>query len=447
MLFFIIAFFLFFYVYIKRMIQDGFSRKIILSFWAIWFISLTMSTFNPYGLYSVSDETYCILMLNVAGFILGFSAIKIERTVYQGQNAFRCYRFVNKFLVSKKYLFMLLIGIMLCGMILNKYFYELAYSTVSRTGAMAEVREDLMSVDYIFYSFLGAPLFYSSNVILAYSLIYGRRLMRDLFIYLYILIFSLIGGGRTAFLVILIAVVFVLFMGGIKIKFRKFILPLLGCGFFVYVMMAYLTAFRQGLIEFSLENLVEGASGLNENFVTYLTLPFRLFDYALHKDYLSQVGGYHYGLISFDGINRYTRLFLRLFSIDIPAITEKTTAMFQEMWIPVGKDIISNYAYTNTICHYLDFGVIGVFCIPFTFSIFVRWIIKLFYKQGKVVGLCLIFYLYYVLIHSVFTWHINKLYSLGFIVLMTIFLYRKENKYEKYKLILNENKGSIRIGK
>lgn len=32
MLFFIIAFFLFFYVYIKRMIRDSFSKKVILSF-------------------------------------------------------------------------------------------------------------------------------------------------------------------------------------------------------------------------------------------------------------------------------------------------------------------------------------------------------------------------------------------------------------------------------
>lgn len=420
MLFFIVVFFLFFYVYIKRMIRDGFSRKIILSFWAIWFIALTMSTFNPYGLYPVSDEAYCILMLNVAGFILGFSAIKIEKDVYQGKNAYVCYQSVSTFLVSKKYLLMLLIGIVLCGMTLNKYFYELAYSTVSRTEAMAEIREDLMSVDYLFYSFLGSPLFYSSNAILAYSLVYARKPLRDLFIYLYILIFALIGGGRTAFLVILIAIVFVLFMEGARIKFRKFALPFLIGSLFVYVLMAYLTAFRQGFFEFTIENLMEGISGLNENFVTYLTLPFRLFDYALHHDYLSQVGGYHYGLISFDGINRYMRLFLRLFAIDIPSITEKTTGMFQNTWITTGKDIISNYAYTNAVYHYLDFGILGVFFIPFSFSAFFRWVIKKNYLIGSVIGLCLMFYLYYVLIHTVFSWHVNKLYSLGFIVLMAI---------------------------
>ena len=81
MLFFIIAFFLFFYVYIKRMIRDSFSKKVILSFWTIWFISLVISTFNPYGLYPVSDEVYVIMLLNVSAIILGFSSVKVNKNI------------------------------------------------------------------------------------------------------------------------------------------------------------------------------------------------------------------------------------------------------------------------------------------------------------------------------------------------------------------------------
>ena len=81
MLFFIIVFFLFFYVYIKRMIRDSFSKKVILSFWTIWFISLVISTFNPYGLYPVSDEVYVIMLLNVSAIILGFSSVKVNKNI------------------------------------------------------------------------------------------------------------------------------------------------------------------------------------------------------------------------------------------------------------------------------------------------------------------------------------------------------------------------------
>lgn len=418
------------------MIHDPFSKRIILSFWGIWFLSLLLSTFNPYGLYSVSNETYWILLLNVSGFILGFSIVDIDKNIYNGKNAYSCFASFDRFISSKKFFLIICLGVILCGMLLNKYLYGLLYLTTSRTESMTMVSEDISSPDYVFYSFLGAPLFYCSNVVLAYSLIYNRKLLIDILIFIYVIIFALIGGGRVAFLVIVISIVFILFMEGKKIYLRKLLLPFVGCVLLVYVLMAYLTAFRNGLFEFTLDNIFEGASILNENFVTYLTLPFRLFDYAYHNDYLSQAGGYSYGLISFDGINRYLRLFLRLFSIDIPAIYEKTTAMFQDTWVATGKDMVSNYAYTNAIYHYLDFGILGVFMIPFSFSAFFRWIIKKFYEKGAVSGLCLMFYLYYVLIHSVFSWHLNKLYSLGFIIILTLLLCKN-----------NENKGVVRTGK
>lgn len=428
MLFFIIAFFLFFYVYIKRMIRDGFSRKIILSFWAIWFISLTMSTFNPYGLYAVSNETYFILMLNVSGFILGFSAVKIGREVYLGKNAYVCYESVSNFLVSKKYLFVLLIGIVLAGMILNKYIYAATYLMLNIDSSIEFMVEDKSGLDYFFYTFFAAPLFYSSNVILAYSLIYNRKFFYDFFSYLYILVFASIGGGRVGFLIVVIAFVFVLFMGGLRVDFKKLLLPFIILFSLIYVVMSYLTAFRRGLLEFTLDNILDGASKLNENFVTYLTLPFRLFDYSIQKDYLSQLGGFHYGLVSFDGIDRYAKLFLRLFSIDIPTIYEKTTLMFQDTWICVSKDLIVNYAYTNAVYHYLDFGIVGVFFIPFAFSAFFRWIVKMFYIQKSTLVLCLMFYLFFILIHTIFSWHINKVYSLGFIIVMTFFICK--NRYK-----------------
>lgn len=102
MLFFIIAFFLFFYVYIKRMIRDSFSKKVILSFWTIWFISLVISTFNPYGLYPVSDEVYVIMLLNVSAIILGFSSVKVNKNICLDKKVYLYSRSLNRFIYSKK---------------------------------------------------------------------------------------------------------------------------------------------------------------------------------------------------------------------------------------------------------------------------------------------------------------------------------------------------------
>ena len=98
MLFFIIAFFLFFYVYIKRMIRDSFSKKVILSFWTIWFISLVISTFNPYGLYPVSDEVYVIMLLNVSAIILGFSSVKVNKNICLDKKVYLYSRSLNRFI-------------------------------------------------------------------------------------------------------------------------------------------------------------------------------------------------------------------------------------------------------------------------------------------------------------------------------------------------------------
>ncbi len=251
--------------------------------------------------------------------------------------------------------------------------------------------------------------------------------------------YALIGGGRTNFLVLLFAVFFVFMITGIKLKF-KYVFSLCVFSLFIYVVISYFSAFRFDMQEFSLDTIREGASIFNENFVTYLVLPHRLFDYALQNDYLSQIGGYHYGLVSFDGINRYLRLFLRLFSIDIPAIYEKTTAMFQDTRIFIGGDSFSNYAYTNAIYHYLDFGIVGVFVIPFSFSLFIRWVIIKFYKTASVSSFCLLFYLYFVLMNCFSTWHLNKFYSLGFILFMVcVMCYDKNVLYRRINILIKKN--------
>lgn len=417
------------FLYIKIFIHDSLSRGIISTFLSIWLIALILSTFNPYGLYSVSLETYLILILNVFSFVFGFSLIRINYALYNNLNANSFYTSVMNFVYSKKTLFIVILGVLLCSLVLRKYISMLVLYDNERMEAMSMVREDLYSIDYIFFSFFAPPLFYVLNVIIAYMFFFERNKLRISLFIVYILIYSLIGGGRTNFLVMLIAVFFVYLLGGIKIsKTRKIILILLVVC--IYVIMSFVSAFRAGTEEFTLYSLSLGMNYLNENFITYLTLPFRLLDYSFKENYFDKLGGYHYGFVSFDGINRYTRLLFRLFSVEIDSVYEKTTYMFQNTWVLIGKDFMSNYAYTNVIYHYLDFGVFGVFAIPCLFAAFFRWVIKIFYIKRNVPSLCLMFYLFYVLIHTVFSWHLNKLYSLGFILFLLYFCFKKTKIYK-----------------
>lgn len=425
MLLIIIPFFTLLYIYTKSRISDKLSKRIIHTFLTIWFIALTLSTFNPYGLYPVSAKTYLILILNVFSFTLGFTILRIDKKDYFKKNGEFCKENIVRFINNKTVITFIILAILLSIKTMIEYFSVLSYLNFNRDDTLEVFKENLSSTENILINLILPPLFYSLNAILAYLIVYNRKYDKILIVSTYIIIYSSIGGGRVTFLIIGIALLLISFMvNKIKITLQSISLILLIITI-TYLSMSYMTALRYGYYEFSMYTLNIGMKMLNEHFVTYLTIPFRLLDYALYENYLEKLGGYHYGIVSLDGINRYLKIILERFSVDIPAIYEKTTDFFQDNWVLVGNGRPANYAYTNIIYHYLDFGILGVIIFPFCFSILLRWTIKMFYKQGSVSSFCLLFYLFFVFVHTVFSWHLNKAYSLGFILLMVLFITKK----------------------
>lgn len=432
MLLLIILFFILLYLYTSSVIRDRLSKGIIYTFLTIWFVSLTVSTFNPYGLYPVSITTYLLLMLNVLSFTLGFSLFRIGRNTYYGKTGIICMNNIVRFVSNKVVVVSIILASLLSLKTLIEYFSVLAYLSFNRDDTLELYKENLSSTENIIINLILPPLFYSLNAILAYLLIYNRKCDKIAIISIYIIIYSMIGGSRVAFLIIGIAFLLISFMmDRIRINMSLSIL-LLAFVAISYLSMSYMTALRYGYYEFSIYTLKVGMEMLNEHFVTYLTIPFRLLDYALHENYLDKLGGYHYGIVSLDGINRYLKMLLERFSIDIPAIYERTTDFFQDNWVLVGKARPANYAYTNVVYHYLDFGILGVALFPFCFSLLLRWTIKMFYRYGSVSTYCLLFYLFFVFVHTIFSWHLNKAFSLGFILLMVFFI-------KKRRVILRKN--------
>ena len=114
MVFLIVLFFIVMFLYSKILIKDSLSRGIIFTFLSIWFVALFLSSFDPYGLYSVSSDTYLILILNVFSFVFGFSLVRINRTLYNNIDAYSCYESVRQFVYSKKVLLGVIVGILLC---------------------------------------------------------------------------------------------------------------------------------------------------------------------------------------------------------------------------------------------------------------------------------------------------------------------------------------------
>jgi len=428
----LVFFFLLLTLFIKVRIKDHMSLWVVMSFVCYWFISLCLSTFNPYTLYPVSERAYFLLILNVASFVLGFSCITIKpKTTCYNELSVNINQEIKRLIHSKLFIFFVLLCIIVCLRIYSMYAMYI-HMGEGRVDAILEVANKGGGMFLTIHQFICPPLFYSICVLFSYMIFNYRNWKVILLLLLYIISYSIIGGGRTAFLVVFIGIFFIRYVGKEifnrrNITISKNIYVLIAILFVIsYFTMSWISAVRDGYEIFSWDTMSYGCDKLNKEFITYSLLPFRLFDYALEHNYLEKIG-MQYGLSTLDGLNRYAYIILKKVGINISLVSAETTQYFQNTWIWVGKDIRANYAYTNAMYHYLDFAEFGVFIFPFIFGVLFRAIIKKFLKNVSLAGFFLLFYLYYVLVHSVFTWHIQKMYALGFVIITVFFLYKKRN--------------------
>lgn len=423
----------------KHRCNNTISKLFYLTFVIYWLSSLFISLFNPFNLYPVSTKTYLLLLLVVISFIVGFSCIKEPKNKNYSYNNKSLLLTIQNVSKSKWYLFFIVIGIILSYKIFSEY--SLLIIVANSMDAMDIVEStNKGSLSWLLYSFLCPPLYFCAVIITAVSLIYNRKWKIIIPSICYIVFYSFVGSARNRYLIILIGFFFAYCLKNIlgkNVKIPKWIygfgIILIGI---VYVMMAYLSVMRLNYTELDYNTFLEGCDIVNENLITYSLLPFRLFDYALENRYYEKIGD-NFGLTTLDGLNRYCWMVLNKFGISIELITDKVTTFFQDTWIYVSPEKKANYAYTCAMYFYLDFKTFGVFLFSFIFGIYIHIIINQFNRTPSVPGLCLIFFLYYVVLQSIFTWYLNKPYALAFLILFTwlSFHHKSENKKTLTKYI------------
>lgn len=424
--------------FIVRGYRDQLSKRFVWSYIGYWLISLSISLLNPYGLYPVSIETYLIMLLNVWAFVLGYSVIRIKKVnMFKGDKQSYLAASINHLCHNRYFLISILIGLYVCYWNYTQFSSYLSLVDEDRLEAVSHALSRSSSLQS-FVTIFFLPAFYEILLIVfSYLLVYQRERRLLVLFFLFLLLYSLFGGGRQSFFNIVIAFYFLLFVSkelvhpiSVRFRFPRWIyVMVLVLGVGSWVMMSWMTAARSGKVEWNWNNYLVGSEKLQSSFVTYSTLPFRLFDYGIHNEakYLDAIGGYQFGLASLDGLNRYAYIILKRFGITIDLVTEKTTALLQDTWVHTAPDKVSNYAYTSAFYHYLDFGVLGILGFSLLFGMFVRTSIRQLYRMPSWSAYCLSFYLFYVALHSVFTWHLNKPFSLGFIIILSYLSYRRNH--------------------
>jgi oligosaccharide repeat unit polymerase len=405
------------------LIRDKLSKVFLSIYICWWALLLIISTFNPYGLYTVSDKTYLLLILNITMFTFGFILSGHKQKASNINNIDAIYRIFHSFKsLLKKRIFII---ILLLFTIILGYYY-IRYNSVIKNYGLFDARTIRYYVGYLFGSTIEV-LFYnyfiegSSYFIIfavAFSIVWGR--INNIIFYLLILNFffySAVGAGRTAIIDIGLNVVFLFIIKKIispkdplsqnsfsrrfqhinKRRIYYIVLALIA----FYGLAVYLTSFRTGLPEISVENFIIGNDVLARQIIVYCTGPFRALEYAITN--FQGTFGFQYGRLTFAAFDELIGYFFRYLGVDYQVMNH-LMGSFISGSIQIGNNQSFNALYTCIFNFYFDFGIIGVIILPFLYGLLFRKIIVNIEYKPTLTNLFILIVVSITTINSVFTW-------------------------------------------
>lgn len=438
----IASLYLFSNLLIFKIIQDKVSKYFILLISSYWFISLLISVFNPFGLFNVSNKIYILLIIDVLSFLIGYLSIKNKFFKLDVHNIRQID--IVSFCKSKIFIYVFIA----CFITMVYYFIKQLQIILIQNG-LGNLKLDIFqmvfggnNLMYNFYECIVSPMFHIVCLLLAY-LLFNYRNNRLIFIFsLYILLYGFIGGKRAYFLTFFFYVLVMFFLSNtyvIKNKLESnywlkkgtYTATAFSILFSFMIFMSSLT----GGIGISKDKMSEYGEDLLKQFVIYSVGPFRAFEIGLNNNYLEEAGGYLFGRASFGGgIDYYSCRLLSYLGFNTISARELTMNKLQNDSIVIGNQTDFNYAYTNAMYHYYDFGIMGIIIIPFFFGFFVRYCIYLFYKEKTVSSMVLIGVCFIACIQMLMFWYFIGIYPIVFVLSL---LYLSKKEYKKYKLIPN----------
>lgn len=437
----IFCIFTFLFLLLMKSRMDLLSKKFLYVFLSWWGVYLFCSTFNPCGLFLVSNETYIILLGYVVSFLIGFSAFSLK---WNCQNAKKCDNIAN---VRVNWWYVLL-GI---SSVIVVYNYACKYVLLLEVIGADRARDSLFESGLLFstnyeiylFQFLFTPFQTIVQFFLAYCIVFKSKFP---FIYLIILVsyfflYGYLGGGRANYLalflyVILLFVLRTYIASKLHCDIRKYSLKfyfffLLFCVIIV-VVVSVQTILRKGVADIDGQTILMGFEELLSQFVWYMLGPIRALDYAFEYQYDSFLG-FWYGRATIGGFDTLLKMIIHALGGNYTTANQVIGGYLQEHLITVGYGITFNFAYTALIFYYLDFGYFGILLWPFFLGIITRFLVHRFQKKPSLARLILMLFFFYATIFATFSWIFYKTASVVLIILLIIY-----QKYEQKSLCRHE---------
>lgn len=424
-------------VFIGLFIKDKISKCLICIYVTYWCVSLFICRINPYEFYQVSDKSYFLLLFHVVSFLIGFSLIKVR-----GGNFGKVDLSLERIVTKPLFLCLFFVCFLFVCYIFMRQRALLAFYSLS------DVRGDFMDLAlgksgplYLMYSVVASAMYHFSLCCVVYLLFFDRKWKLIVLLFSYVLLFSILGGGRAQIMNIAYYLLGIWILSDRIISLRcgrilkykiptmlKILIPIIIV--FAVVAMSFMSAMRSGgYTQFSMKALSEGLNILGQTFVEYSIGPIVAFDTAIDNDtYLKQCEGYWYGRATFGGFDYLFYLLGRKLGVYFASAYDSTTLFLQYEYIFIGPDRLWNYAYTSCIYYYFDFGYMGILILSCVLGIIVRTIIRRFYNVVDIYSIAMIIFIAFCLYMSVFSGYLHKLVTIPYILSLLFLSNRSRQK-------------------
>lgn len=420
---------------------DKISKVFIYTFHIVWGLVLLITCFQPYDLYLPHSRTYIILAINLLSFTIGFNLICI-RTQWYGFQSMRTEDILRlqssiKAIVSNKF-FLFYISVLIIYLInlLRTFFAKIAIY-----GNLGKLREDFFYdnfygpfFNYIYLFLLVPTLNFVLGLTMSCTFCY-RKLFPMILMYLYIIMYSIISGGRLEYIAIFIAFLFFFLSFQKMTKKRLFMFVIVLTS--TIITFSYITNMRGAATgDTILETVQEGQDLALRHAVSYSCGSIIALDYAVNNNYMERIGGPKLGGLSTSSVIALVNMITKRFGLDIDEPISDLIYIKQKQYIPIGLEDKHNALYTSVLYPYLDFGIVGVLILPMFIGLFIRKSIASFYRSKGIYSIILLTCLYIQVVESIFdSFIINN----PFIIMMLILLYLISNRLKTTNMMICKN--------
>lgn len=411
-------------------------RRVLLVFNSWWGILLIYSFFSPYGGYKISTDAYFLIWI----FILVFNAVFIfaKSKGYTGTTITKegfSTNYSEKGIVRQYDILILenkIITGAICIAVIILIRYAIKYSTLISLGSILNARNERYYVgglfgttlELLFYNYVVSPFSFLFSFIISFSLLYDRIKTKQFWLSVIgIILYTYVGANRFPVVLLLVNIMYLWIIRSYynrrKINGKsvsRFIrVVIIFCvGIFG---MSYITAFRRGMIGFSLDAVIDNFDILSNQMLGYSIGPLSGFSYLLDSDIMRN----HWfagRAVVLNGIDELFTYILSIIGIHIPCAKNVLGAIANEQYVIGNRSM--NALFTCIYWFFSDFGYIGVVIFSGLFAWVEKKMVSRFVNAPNIFSLMLATHVLYFMFMSNMIWQINNVDSLLYMLIICL---------------------------